>query len=100
MAMTAGKLDEYVGRYIGYRETCDLSRGENGLILQVTSTGGFPTPDTPPPPPPPPVRLAFFAEDRIVGLDSPMKGDRGEFLRHPDGSLAWFRFGGRIKKRQ
>jgi CubicO group peptidase (beta-lactamase class C family) len=99
IAMAGDKLDEYVGHYIGYRETCDLSRGEGGLVLQVKSEGGFPTPETPPPPAPPPVRLAFYAEDRIVGLDSPMKGDRGEFLRDPDGRLAWFRFGGRINRR-
>jgi hypothetical protein len=71
------------------------------LMMRVTYRGGFPTPDTPPPSSqPPPVRLAFYAEDRVVALDPPLQNNRGEFLRDLEGSIAWFRFGGRIRKRE
>jgi hypothetical protein len=45
---------------------------------------------------PPPVRLAFYDEDRVIALDPPFKDSRGEFLRAADGSIQWFRWGGRI----
>ena len=89
----------YVGRYTSSEAIHDLSLQGGQLMLQITFKGGFPTPETPPPPSPPPVRLAPCGEDRIVALDHPLKGERGEFLRNPDGSIAWFRFGGRIRKR-
>jgi hypothetical protein len=40
--------------------------------------------------------VAFYAADKIIGLDEPFKGARGEFLRNPDSSIAWFRFGNRV----
>ena len=99
--LPADKLAQYVGRYVASDSNYELSLREGGLTMQVTYTGGFPTPETPPPPSqPPPVRLAFYGEDRVVALDSPFKDDRGEFLYNPDDSIAWFRFGGRIRKRQ
>jgi hypothetical protein len=45
------------------------------------------------------VRLAFYADDRVVALDPPVKDLRGEFLRDPDGRIAWFRWGSRIHRR-
>jgi CubicO group peptidase (beta-lactamase class C family) len=99
--LPADRLARYVGRYASSGSNYELSLREGGLTMQVIDTGGFPTPETPPPPTqPPPVRLAFYGEDRIVALDSPFKDDRGEFLVNPDGSIEWFRFGGRIRKRQ
>jgi len=35
----------------------------------------------------------------VVALDPPLASLRGEFLRGPDGSVEWFRFGGRIARR-
>ena len=98
--LPAGRLTQYIGRYVSAGSDCVLGLREGGLTMQVTYKGGFPTPETPPPPSQPPlVRLAFYGEDRAVGLESPFKGDRGEFLRSPDGGIAWFRFGGRIQAR-
>lgn len=68
-------------------------------MMRVILKGGFPTKESPPPPAPPPMWVALFAEDRLVVLDGPMKGSRGEFLRRPDGSIAWFRLS-RIRARQ
>lgn len=94
------KLAPYVGRYTSPMAINDLSLQGGQLMLQITLKGGFPTPETPPPPSPPPVRLALYGEDRVVALDFPLKGERGEFLRNPDSSVAWLRFGGRIRKRE
>ncbi len=95
------KLAPYVGQYVSVESDYELYLQAGKLMIQATYKGGFPTPETPPPPSqPPPVRLAFCAEDRVVALDPPMQDNRGEFLRDPDGSLAWFRFGGRICKRK
>ena len=49
---------------------------------------------------PPPTRVAFFADDRLLALDPPFTGGRADFVRHPDGRIAWLRWGGRIAARQ
>jgi CubicO group peptidase (beta-lactamase class C family) len=94
------ELAEYVGVYETSMMSIDVSLGETGLVVQVTSKGGFPTRDSPPFPSPPPTRLAFVGDDRVMLLDPPFAGDRTEFLRHADGSLAWLRWGGRIAARR
>jgi hypothetical protein len=94
------KLAFYAGRYEAAAALCEITFSDGGLILQVTPKGGFPTPDSPPNEAPPPVRLALYAEDRLIILDEPMKDARGEFLRNPDESIAWLRLSGRIHARQ
>ena len=93
------QLPAFAGRYESALSGADITLGEGVLVLQAFDKGGFPTPDTPPGPPPPPVRLAFYAEDRVVGLDEPFKDARGEFLRDPDGRIAWLRVSGRLHRR-
>ena len=51
------------------------------------------------PPASPPVPLAFIGTDRVIATAAPFKGAGGDFLRGPDGAIAWFRFGGRIARR-
>lgn len=94
------KLLPYVGKYDAASEICEIYFRDGELFLQVTDKGGFPTPDSPPPQSPPPVRVALYAEDRVIALDEPMKDARGEFLRNPDNSIAWFRFYSRVHARQ
>lgn len=93
-------LRPYVGRYDSAADALELVLRDGGLVLQVTNKGGFPTPDCPPLSAPPPVRAALYAEDRLVLVEEPFKGDRGEFLRSADGSIAWLRLGGRVHARQ
>jgi CubicO group peptidase (beta-lactamase class C family) len=93
------RLSEYVGRYDSALSLVELSLHGGGLVCQVHPKGGFPTPESPAPASPPAMRVALYAEDRIVVLDPPWKDGRGEFLRHSDGRIAWFRSGGRIHKR-
>ncbi len=89
----------YVGTYEAAGDICEITVRDGGLVMQVTPKGGFPTPDSPPSQAPPPVRVALYAPDRAIVLDEPMKDMRGEFLRNPDNSIAWFRAGGRIHRR-
>jgi hypothetical protein len=73
---------------------------DNGeLTFQQYPKGGYPTKDSPAPPAPPPSRAEFVGDDRIRMLDKPRKDLMGEFLRKPDGAIAWFRFGLRIHAR-
>jgi len=107
-------LAPFVGRYEAQLTTVELSLPDDPLSLQdhalsprdgvlvaqVISKGGFPTRDSPPRPTPPPIRVAFFAEDRIVALDPPLAPMPAEFLRAADGRIAYLRWGGRIHARQ
>lgn len=54
----------------------------------------------PQPPEAPVVRFELYEEDRVFVPDGYYKGTKGEFLRNPDGSVAWLRFGGRIIRKQ
>lgn len=92
------QLAAYAGRYDAALDTLELSVAGDGLELRYTPKGGFPNEDSPPPPAPPPARLAFCGDDEVIGLDEPFKDARGEFLRGPDGSIAWLRFGGRVHR--
>lgn len=94
--LPADKLALYAGRYEGILADVHLAVEDGWLVLRQRPKGGFPRKDSPPRPAPPPSRLAFYAEDRVVALDQPLKGTRGEFLRNPDGTVAWFRVGGRL----
>lgn len=93
------RLAEYAGSYEARGARLDVSVRDGGLVIEMIDLGGFPTPDSPPRPPEPPVRAKLFAEDRVLVLDAPMKGARGEFLRGDDGAIVWLRAGGRIHRR-
>jgi len=91
--------DEYLGTYTSALQDVEL-RAENGaLTLVTTPKGGFPKKDSPPMPAPPPLPVAFHEPDRLFVPEGPMTGTEAEFLRAPDGSIAWFRVGGRVMKR-
>jgi len=45
------------------------------------------------------MRIGLYETDKIITLDEPLKDRLGEFLRAPDGSLTWFRYGSRIHKK-
>jgi CubicO group peptidase (beta-lactamase class C family) len=89
-------VDEYLGTYESALIAAELRRDDGQLMLAVTPKGGFPKKDSPPPPGPPPVPVAFYAPDRLFATDEP---GEAEFLRGDDGSIAWFRVGGRVMAR-
>lgn len=87
------------GKYENIEIILTVSLKEHELWVEFEHKGGFPTPDSPPLPVPPPMRIGVYETDKIITLDEPLKDRRGEFLRAPDGSLAWFRYGSRIHKK-
>jgi CubicO group peptidase (beta-lactamase class C family) len=89
---------EYLGTYRSPLLDVELRRDGDGLQLVVTPRGGFPAKDSPPMPAPPPAPVAFYERDRLFVPDGPAKGSEAEFLRGPDGGIAWLRFGGRVMK--
>ncbi len=99
VATDTAALAEYLGSYTSRLSDNDLYLEDGQLMMRVTPRGGFPTKDSPPGPTPPPTRMVFIGKDRVMALDAPHTDMQGEFLRNPDGSLAWFRFGSRIKAR-
>jgi CubicO group peptidase (beta-lactamase class C family) len=92
------ELRGFTGRYTAILDDVDLTVREGNLVLDVIRRKNLLT--QPEAPLPPPVRLAFVGDDRVVALDPPTRGGRGEFVRNPDGSIAWFRWGGRIHRRE
>jgi len=98
--MPEERLAEYGGGYGAALSALDVESGDGGLVISRRSLGGFPTRDVPPPKAesPQPVRYSFYGEDDIVGLEAPSKGNLGQFLRAPDGSIAWLRLGLRIHR--
>jgi hypothetical protein len=94
---TEEELAPYVGRYSATLTVLDLSLQDGRLIMSMGITDKFPADEPPPSPPPAPV--ALYAADRIIVLEGPEKGARGEFLRESDGSIGWLRFGGRLHRR-
>jgi CubicO group peptidase (beta-lactamase class C family) len=99
LVLTAEQLAEYAGRYSAALDDITLSPADGALAMHFTPKGGFPAKDSPAPPAPPPMRLALCEGDRAVVLDGPMRDTLGEFLRDPDGTISWLRFGGRIHAR-
>ena len=94
------QLASYAGRYRSTLQDAVLRQVGEGLVLQIVPRGGFPLTDSPPAPTPPPMRAALCGEDRLVILEEPGKGGRGEFLRTSDGSIEWLRLRGRLHGRR
>lgn len=98
--MTPSQMAEYSGRYTrSLGEDIELKAEAGKLMAQVYPKGGFPTAGTPPGPTPPPFRLGLIGEDRIAMVEPAMKDIQGEFIKNPDGSIAWLRWGLRIHRR-
>jgi len=98
--MTPDQMAEYAGRYTrSMGGDIEIKTEAGKLMLQAHPKGGFPTADTPPGPTPPPFRIGLVGTDRIAMVEPPFKDIQGEFIRNPDGSIAWLRWGSRIHAR-
>jgi CubicO group peptidase (beta-lactamase class C family) len=88
------------GLYKAPTRNIEVGRLGDALVLREVPLGGFPTKDTPPLPGPasPLIRIGFYAEDRLVGLDPPYTDMRAEVLRCEDGKVNWLRFFSRIHR--
>jgi hypothetical protein len=45
------------------------------------------------------MRFAFHKKDEIIGLDEPMQGSLGDFIRDEKGRVRFLRIGGRTHKK-
>ncbi len=97
--MTPAQMAEYSGRYLAALGDIEIKTDGGKLMLQPLPKGGFPTKDTPAGPQPPPFRIGLVGKDRVAMVEPPVKDIQGEFLRNPDGSIAWLRWGHRIHAR-
>ncbi|HET7746002.1 MAG TPA: serine hydrolase domain-containing protein, partial [Vicinamibacteria bacterium] len=97
--VTAEALAEYAGLYSRPFAEATVTVKDGRLQVAGRQKQGFPTRETPIPPPAPAVAVALYAKDRVIGVEGPAKGLRGEFLRDASGRVAYFRWGGRIAKR-
>lgn len=95
-SLAPDRLAEYVGHYEQALSSIDVRAADGRLVLQINPRGGFPFKDSPPHPTPPPVPFAFWSDDRMVGLEPPLKGARAEFIRGPDRRIQFLRSGGRL----
>jgi CubicO group peptidase (beta-lactamase class C family) len=89
-------LIEYSGRYSRPYADVTLTVENGKMIGQVIYKQGFPNRDVPPSPPSPLATFAFYETDMVIAVDDYFDGTRGEFFRHPDDTLGWFRLGGRL----
>lgn len=93
------ELEPYVGRYVRSYAEIELGLLGGRMIAQRIPKGGFPALDSPVPPPGPPFTVDLTEEDRMVIVDGPAKGWTIDFIRKPDGSIGWMRYGYRIHPR-
>ena len=93
------ELEEYAGRYGGALADYELVVEDGRLVAHLTYKGGFPARDSPPQPPPPPATIEFEGDDLVFVPEGRFKGAKGQFLRGPDGRIAWLRLGSRAHAR-
>jgi hypothetical protein len=101
LTVSTDVLEECVGLYCAPTRDVEVGRLGDALVVREILKGGFPTRDSAPldGPPPPLIRCAFYAHDRLVGLDPPHTEYRAEILRSYDGSVAFLRHAGRLHRR-
>jgi CubicO group peptidase (beta-lactamase class C family) len=96
---TPADLHEYGGRYEAVLADLEVVVDGDQLRVDVSTPEGAKWNRDDDTEPAVPTRLAFRDPDRVVALDMPWAGHRGEFLRGDDGEVAWFRWDGRIARR-
>lgn len=98
-ANVAGDPAEYAGVYQSVLARLEVQVHGGGLLVtDTTPERGF-AETRHRPIPLPPAHLAFTGRDTTAVLDGPRRGERAEFLRGSDGSIAWMRWDGRIARR-
>ena len=80
----------YVGRYLRPSNAVVVRAENRRLFVQVVPSNGNPPAEMP---------VAFYGPDRAVVTDGADQGQSIEFIRTPDGSVAWIRVTGRIARR-
>ena len=99
LKLANGSVQEYLGKYELPVFTCQFRADKKGLLLEMKDLGGFPPPPKPPTGQMPPARVVFYEKDRFMGIESPYKALKGEFLRSPEGKIEWLKILYRAHKR-
>jgi CubicO group peptidase (beta-lactamase class C family) len=87
-------LAPYAGRYWAPLSDVELAPEGGGLVMRLTWKGSVAER-----PPSPPVRLAFNGTDTVVSSAPAGAPPTGDFLRAADGSVAYFRWGSRARRK-
>jgi hypothetical protein len=87
-------LRTYEGRFRTLGNDVVLSVSADGLAMTLENTGAYAQRPTPPP-----ATIAFWDRDRVVGIAGFAQGQYGDFLRDATGRVAYFRWGGRARRR-
>ena len=99
IALSRSQLTEYAGTYRSPLWDFHVVLEGDGLEVRVRRRA-FLHPVQPRPPEAPSMRLSFIAEDAVRASGCSSRGTRGEFLRDNRGEVVWFRFLGRLARRQ
>jgi len=94
----AERLPEYTGLYRKRLSEFRIEVEAGALVLHPLKVGGV-APTTTPKAIPEPARLAFIGPDRVISVGPGQKGQRGQFVRGPDGQVVWLHWGGRLNER-
>jgi hypothetical protein len=97
---SAAELAPYAGRYDTALVAINVAAEDDKLVLTFEMVGDNQFPADTPPQLPPPTPVDFYSDDNVMTLAGPLEGAKGEFLRDPEGGIAWFRFGGRLYRRR
>jgi CubicO group peptidase (beta-lactamase class C family) len=90
ITVTGDDLAEYAGTF--RRQFADVVISVDGDALKLETTPKMPGLDGRVPQAGPPLRLGFYAKDKLLRIEGPQKGTPfGEFVRGPDGKVAWLR---------
>jgi len=99
-ALSPSELAPYEGRYTkqaidttGAVEPVEVQLSAEGSQLRLKTTSGDDATET---------SLAFYGRDHVVSLNpnSALTHMRADFVRAPDGTIQWFRLGGRLHRRE
>jgi CubicO group peptidase (beta-lactamase class C family) len=87
-------LAPYAGRYWAPLSDVELSAESGALVMRLAWKGRVAERPTPPP-----LALAFTGEDSVMAAAPSDVAPVGDFLRNADGTVAYFRWGGRARKK-
>lgn len=84
----------YAGRYWAPLSDVELAAEDGALVMRLRWKGSVAERPTPPP-----LRLSFIGADTVISASSSVAPPMGDFLRDPDGGVAYFRWGGRARRK-
>ena len=87
-------LAPFAGRYWAPLSDVELVAEDGALVMRLAWKGSVAERPTPPP-----LRLVFTGPDAVISGGASDAPPMGDFLRAPDGSVAYFRWGGRARRK-